>query len=136
MDGVLEVAMNASLKRTTSSTNLEGLPVSKRTFSGSSTASSHWTGEMDEVHKKQLESEIWGGYDDLDVAEAAAAFERELGAAGESPENKKDFHRLIHSIPLDEAPKDEVDLSETVLVRILFRTILMLGRTVLGLRHE
>jgi len=136
MDDVLEAALTASLKRPAPSTNPEGLPVPKRMLSGSSSSSGNSTGEMDEVRRKQLENEIWGDYDDLDVAEAAAAFERELAAAGESPENKKDFRRLIHSIPLDEAPNDEVDLSETVLVRSLLHTILMLGGTVLGLRHE
>jgi len=136
MDDVLEPALNASLKRPALSADLEGLPVPKRMLSGSSCSSGTSTGEMDEVRRKQLENEIWGDYDDLDVAEAAAAFERELAAAGESPEDKKDFRRLIHSIPLDEAPNDEVDLSETVLVRSLLPTILMLGRTVLGLRHE
>jgi hypothetical protein len=120
MDGVLDAVMGAaSLKRPASIANLDTFSTAKRCFSG--TPSFNCSSDTDEAEpNRQLEHDIWGECDDEDLEEAAAAFERDLAAVGQSTENKEDFTRLIQSIPLDEAPKDEVDLSETVVVKTPF----------------
>jgi hypothetical protein len=115
MEGVLGVAMGSSLKRPASGPSL-GAPNAKRSFSGASSSSADPAFETEAARKKRLEAEIRGEYDEEEMA--ASKRNWESVGTGESPENQKQLQRLLESIQKGEEPKDEVDIVDTVLVRL------------------